>query len=272
MTERNTCGVDTTSSATIHHFRQLFCDLGVPVRLRTDGGPQFVSQEFTAFLERWGVHHNMSTPHYPQSNSQAEAVVKSVKHLIQKVDPTGNLDCEAFDRGLLELHNTANHTGRSLSQILYGHPLRSCVPAHAKAFQKQWQARAESCDRWATVHLQDNMAWYNAHARPLPPLELDAIVHVQDPTTKRWDKVGTVMGIGKSRDYLDKMPSGRTWWRNRRFLRPSMSPPEDRPPTEANPPGAESPQSALPRRSARIKDRRDAQDTVCYEREGGREM
>ncbi|KAK8394796.1 hypothetical protein O3P69_005935 [Scylla paramamosain] len=98
------------------------------------------------------------------------------------------------------------------------------------------------------------------------------LLRVQDPTTKRWDKVGTVMGIGKSRDYLVKMPSGRIWWRNRRFLRPSMSPSKDLPPTDATPPGAESPQPALPRRSARIKGRRDAQDTVCYEREGGREM
>ncbi|KAK8400953.1 hypothetical protein O3P69_002618 [Scylla paramamosain] len=88
------------------------------------------------------------------------------------------------------------------------------------------------------------------------------LLRVQDPTTKRWDKVGTVMGIGKSRDYLVKMPSGRIWWRNRRFLRPSMSPSKDLPPTDATPPGAESPQPALPRRSARIKGRRDAQDTV----------
>ena len=31
--------------------------------------------------------------------------------------------------------------------IFYAHPLRSCVPAHAKVFQEQWQARVESCDR-----------------------------------------------------------------------------------------------------------------------------
>jgi len=214
----------------------------------------------------------MSTPHYPQSNGHAEAAVKSVKQLIWKVAPSGNLDCESFDRGLLELRNTPNHTGRSPAQILYGRPLRSCVPAHAKAFQKQWQARAESCDRRAATRLQEETARYDAHVRPLPPLELDAVVRVQDQTTKRWDKVGTVMGIGKSRDYLVKMPSGRVWWRNRRFLRPSTSPSEDLPTTEATPAGAEQSQPAMPRRSARITGRSDAQDTACYEREGGREM
>ena len=128
------CGPDTISSATIRHLRHFFGELGVPVHLPTDGWPQFASREFAEFLERWGVRHKMSTPHYPQLNDHAESAVKAVKHLIQKVAPSGNLDCEAFDRDLLELQNTPNHTGRSPAQVLYGHPLRSCVSAHAKVF------------------------------------------------------------------------------------------------------------------------------------------
>ena len=81
------CEPDTTSSATIRRFQHFFRKLGVPVRLRTDGGPQFASQEFAEFLERCGVRHNMSTLHYPQSNGHAESAVKAVKHLIQKVAP-----------------------------------------------------------------------------------------------------------------------------------------------------------------------------------------
>jgi len=42
---------------------------------------------------------------------------------------------------------------------------------------------------------------------------------VQDPRTGRWDRTGVVVGVGERRDYLVKMPSGRVWWRNRRFLR-----------------------------------------------------
>ncbi|XP_076036799.1 uncharacterized protein LOC143022463 [Oratosquilla oratoria] len=255
------CGSNTTTSATTRHFRQLFRNLGVPVRLRTDGGPQFASSEFAAFLERWGVRHDMSTPHYPQSNGHAESAVKTVKYLIQKVAPSGNLDCEAFDRGLLELRNTPNHTGRSPAQTLYSHPLRSCVPAHAKAFQKQWQARDESCDRRAAARLRDDTARYDAHARPLPSLQRGDVVRIQDPTTKRWDKVGTIMDVGRSRDYLIRLPSGRTWWRNRRFLRPSPSPPVDRTPMEATQSGVQPPTPDLRRRSARLRDKRHAQDT-----------
>ena len=45
-------------------------------------------------------------------------------------------------------------------------------------------------------------------------------VYVQDVTTKLWDKVGQIVGVGEKRSYRVKMPSGRTFWRNRRFLRP----------------------------------------------------
>ena len=255
------CGTDTTSSATIRHFRHLFRDLGVPVRLRTDGGPQFTSRELADFLERWGIRHIVSTPHYPQSNGHAEAAVKTVKHLIMKVAPSGNIDSEAFDQALLELRNTPTHTGRSPAQALYGHPLRSCVPAHAKAFAKEWQARAESCDRRAAKRTQDAKARYDDRACPLQPVEIGALVRIQDPTTRRWDKVGTVMGVGRTRDYQLRMPSGRIWWRNRRFLRPV-------PPAAANPlavdgsptDGADPPPPAVPRRSERIKARTHAQD------------
>ena len=174
----------------------------------------------------------MSTPHYPQSNGNAESAVKAVKHLIQKMAPSGNLDCEALDRDLHELRNTPNHTGRSPAQVLYGHPLCFCVPAHASVFQQQWQARTESCDHRAATCLRDATEWYDTYTKPLTPLLLGSMARIQDPSTKRWDKVGTVMAIGYSRDYLIRMPSGLVWWRNRRFLRPTSSQPDSPPDTD----------------------------------------
>ncbi|XP_042889262.1 uncharacterized protein K02A2.6-like [Penaeus japonicus] len=98
---------DTSSRSTICAFRKWFGQLGVPTRLRIDGGPQFSSQEFQKFLQKWHVHHNMSTPHYPQSNGHPEAHVKVMKHLIAKTAPTGDLySNEDFTNGLLEPEHT----------------------------------------------------------------------------------------------------------------------------------------------------------------------
>lgn len=222
------CKGDTTASATIRIFCRYFREVGVPLRLRTDGGPQFTSREFANFLERWGVHHRVSSPHYPQSNGHAEAAVKSLKHLILKTAPSGNIDdCEDLDRGLLELRNTPNHTGRSPAQVLYGHPLRTCVPAHPQSFTAGWQAKTEDCDRRAAARAAQVQQQYDAHAHPLPRLRVGQTVRVQDPTSHRWDKVGVVMGCGRSREYEVCLPSGRVFRRNRRFLYPVPTPGED---------------------------------------------
>ncbi|XP_068213280.1 uncharacterized protein [Palaemon carinicauda] len=192
------CKGDTTASNTIRIFCRYFREVGVPLRLRTDGEPQFTSAEFKDF-----IRHMVTSPHYPQSNA-----------------PSGNIDNEDFDRGLLELGNTPNFTGRSPAQIPYDPPLRSCIPAHPKASSKEWQVKTEDCDRHAADRYEQVKTQYDQHAHSLPKLSVGQQVRIQDPTSHRWDKVGIVMGHGKSRDYQIRLPSGRVWWRNRRFLRP----------------------------------------------------
>ena len=46
---------DSTSRDVIRAFARNFVDLGIPVRLHSDGGPQFPSREFDQFAEKWGV-------------------------------------------------------------------------------------------------------------------------------------------------------------------------------------------------------------------------
>ncbi|XP_063585812.1 uncharacterized protein LOC134763185 [Penaeus indicus] len=208
-------------------FCRYFREVGVPVRLWTDGGPQFSSLEFQSFKKRWAVHHVISTPHYPQSNGHAEAAVKSAKYLILKTAPSGNIDTEEFDRGLLELRNTPTAAGRSPAQVLYGHLLRTCVPAHPASFAQEWQERTEDYDRRAAARAGHVKSQYDKHARPLPKLSVGDHVRIQNTDTHRWDKVGVIMGCGRNRDYEVRLPSGRVWWRNRRFLRPIPDPSVD---------------------------------------------
>ena len=81
----------TTSRHTIQACRRAFVELGVPVRFRSDGGPQFTSREFSQFLKRGGVCAALSTPHYPQSNGHAEAAVKAMQKLIATTTTGGDL-------------------------------------------------------------------------------------------------------------------------------------------------------------------------------------
>ncbi|XP_063588626.1 uncharacterized protein LOC134765771 [Penaeus indicus] len=221
------CGTDTSTSRTVRMFCRYFREVGVPVRLRTDGGPQFSSLEFQSFMKCWAVHHVISTPHYPQSNGHAEAAVKSAKYLILKTAPSGNIDTEEFDRGLLELRNTPTAAGRSPAQVLYGHPLRTCVPAHPASFAQEWQECTEDYDRRAAARAGHVKSQYDKHAQSTSQVECRRSCRIQNTDTHRWDKVGVIMGCGRNRDYEVRLPSGRVWWRNRRFLRPIPDPSVD---------------------------------------------
>lgn len=192
-----------------HGLHSIFKDVGVPVRLKTDGGPQFSSYMFRSFMKRWGINHAVSSPRYPQSNGHAEAFVKKAKHLIIKVCTARDDDDEAFNRGLMELRNTPRLDGRSPAQVLYGRPLRTAVPAHMRAFAPEWQAADEDCDAKLSAGRERAERHYNRSSRVLPPLRIGTSVRIQDRDSGRWNKLGVVVGIGRHRDYYIKVPSGR---------------------------------------------------------------
>ncbi|KAG0722709.1 hypothetical protein GWK47_043999 [Chionoecetes opilio] len=108
-----------------------------------------------------------------KGDTTSVATIRIFCRYFREVAPSGNIDCEELYRGLLELRNTPNLTGRSPAQILYGHPLRSCVPAHPQSYSKEWQAKAEDCDLRAAARAEDVTARYDQHAHsPFPGLML----------------------------------------------------------------------------------------------------
>ena len=160
--------------------------------------------------------------------------MKSTKYLILKTAPSGNLDNEDFDRGLLELRNTPNMTGCSPAQILYGRPLRSCVPAHSEAFSQEWQEKVEDCDRRAAARAEKVKQRYDQHAKSLPKLRVGQTVrsrirHHTDGTrsglswaaaedeTTRCDslvaeRIGEIEGFSDQCPFLVLVPSPKSLW------------------------------------------------------------
>ena len=213
-------GRSANTKDVIKPIRRWFADVGVPQILRTDGGPQFASRQFEEFCRRWQVTHQRSTPHYPQSNGLAEAAVKTIKQLLYKTAKDGDLDLDSFQRGLLELRNTPGLDGRSPAQILYGRPISSFVMANHRAFLPSYQVEADKADLARSVALEKSRNHYDQSAHRLSNIPIGSTVDVQDHRTGLWKSTGIVVAIGRNRDYIVKLPSGRAYWRNRRFLRP----------------------------------------------------
>ncbi|TRY74055.1 hypothetical protein TCAL_08747 [Tigriopus californicus] len=70
-------------------------------------------------------------------------------------------------------------------------------------------------------HFCSDGATYNQSTRSLPALHIGTPVWIQDPTNKLWNKMGVIEDIRKrDRSYVICIPGGRTYVRNRRFLRP----------------------------------------------------
>jgi transposase InsO family protein len=83
-----------TSHVIITWLKELFARYGAPASLLSDNGPQFVSEEFDAFLESKGTQHPKSAVYNPQSNGKVEVFNRYLKHGIEAKSENQSLqDC-----------------------------------------------------------------------------------------------------------------------------------------------------------------------------------
>ena len=75
-----------TSSTVVNKMKNSFAHHGIPETVIPDNGTQFTSAEFKAFSVDWNFQHVTSSPHYPQSNGEAERAVKTAKELLKQDD------------------------------------------------------------------------------------------------------------------------------------------------------------------------------------------
>ena len=67
----------------------MFSEHGIPKVLSCDNGPQYASAQFADLCIAWGISHETSSLHYPQSNGFTKACVKSAKHALQQAKYSG---------------------------------------------------------------------------------------------------------------------------------------------------------------------------------------
>ena len=115
---------NTRSRTVIHKLKSIFARHGIPIKVISDGGPQFSSAEFAKFAKDWDFQHVQSSPYYPQSNGLCEKMVGVVKRLFTKSKSAGT---DHF-KSLLEYRTTGFKIGYSPSQLLMGRNLRSVLP------------------------------------------------------------------------------------------------------------------------------------------------
>ncbi|KAJ1392963.1 Ribonuclease H-like superfamily [Sesbania bispinosa] len=73
----------------------IICHFGLPKRIVSDNGTQFIKNKVRRVLEKYAIRHDKSTPYYLQSNGQAERTSKNLIKILAQM--MGNLPKELVE-------------------------------------------------------------------------------------------------------------------------------------------------------------------------------
>ncbi|KAK5853431.1 hypothetical protein PBY51_007214 [Eleginops maclovinus] len=203
---------DTKSTTVIRKLKAHFARQGTPDVVISDNGPQYSSQEFQRFSERWEFLHKTSSPGYAQSNGKAESAVKTAKRLLNKAKMAGQDPYLA----LLDHRNTPSQgLDTSPAQRLLSRRTRTLLPTKASLLQP----KVEQVQQGLRSNQLRQSAYYNRSARDLDSLKPGDCVRIQPFGPHTLWRLGKVLRAVDARSYEVQLQSGGVLRRNRKHLR-----------------------------------------------------
>ena len=119
----------TTSTKVINSLQPIFARFGVPHTLKTDNGPQFISEEFKAFLAENGIEHRTTPPLWPQANGEVERQNRTLLKVIQVAQIEGKDWRQELHKFLTAHRSTPQMTtGVAPFFLMFGREMRSKLP------------------------------------------------------------------------------------------------------------------------------------------------
>ena len=192
----------TTTQSIVNTLKTLFARYGIPEVFRSDNGPQFSSQEFTQFVQKYNIKHVTSSPHFPASNGQAERAVKTLKKLLRNSkDP--------FEALLAYRATPLPWCGRSPAELLMGRKIRSTLPVTSSTLVPEWSYLKEFQRANETFKQRQKTEYDRRHrVRNLPEIPDNTDVWVRpdgSPIAGR-----TITSANTPRSYIVQTPTGET--------------------------------------------------------------
>ena len=191
-------------------LKEMFAEHGIPKVLCSDNGPQYASAQFADFCTSWGITHETSSLHYPQSNGFAEACVKSVKYALQKA----KYSSAGPQLTLLALWATPIDTKLpSPAELLYQNQLRTNILA--KICNSDPSA-IQVCEQIDT-HSEAAKVQADKCSKTLVPLYAGQPVAMYDTLRKIWVPA-TVIHVLPQNSYQVHTSNGSTYYHMWRHL------------------------------------------------------
>lgn len=213
---------DIRSSTVIDKLKATFARYGIPKKLITDNGLQFMSEEFKQFAKHWEFQHTTSSPYYARSNGFAERNVQTVKRLLEKAkhDKTDPY------LALLNFRNTPiSGEEYSPAQLLMGRRLNTRLPVYNKLLKPK-NPSTRNIENRRISKINKSKQKYDMHTKELRPLHPDEQVRIREQpgNTGRWIRARVVNSAPQPRSYWVRTANGSSYRRNRQQIRAENQP------------------------------------------------
>lgn len=196
-----------TGQELVKRFKSIIARLGAPKRIRSDNGPCYISREWRQLMDRYSIHHETSSPHYPESNGLAERAVQIVKNLWKKEEDKAH--------ALLAYRTTPLESGSRPDELMLGRKIRNDLPVQHQlpACTKGFEER----DR-ALKQRQKRNHDKTRRAKDLPELEEGDIVWAKLSHDDEGKRAVVKYNAEEPQSYWVEI-DGRLIRRNRKHLR-----------------------------------------------------
>ena len=205
---------NSSTYTVIKELGLVFTELGRPFVLRSDNGLCYSSREFHNFLGFYQVDHVTSSPHYPQSNGFAEALVGITKKLMEKSVKEG----KPWNYGLLQYRTTPiSSTLPSPLEMLTGRRPCSTLPQLPSSIGRNMET-SRICQE--LLRRQPN----NSTSTGTMDLEPGQPVFVKEVNGNIWRTATVDQPAAEPDSYWVRFPDNSILRRTRSMIKPRSSP------------------------------------------------
>jgi transposase InsO family protein len=207
-----------TSAVVIEQLTEWMLNYHPILRLRSDGGPAYKSQEFSDFCVEFGIVHEISSAYFAPSDGISEAGVNVCKRLQRKSMEEGT-----NFRANLQCLNNYPRKSPAAGFPMIASPAEMFFSTGQRDFNPRLGSNEPDLAMSAISREKQRVIMRERSHRKnvvMSPLVRNDLVWLQDPITKFWDRRGKIMTVRPSgMSFLVMKENGKISRRNRKFLK-----------------------------------------------------